>query len=165
MQWITLLSTLLGALVGVGSTILVERTRFSRDRRYHREEIRREAYASFLTELSRAYESLWSLGWGEYLMDQPRAAAARSILRDSGVYQARQRVVILAPQTVSAACNDAFDKLKAVRDALGAGGELESPEFRSADNAYKASVRDLLQVIRSDLQIQDPMQLPAETPR
>ena len=151
-----MVSTLAGTLVGVGSTLLVDRARFSRDQRQQWQQARREVYVDFLTEVSRTYESLWALGLGEYLGDQPRAAAARQILRTGEIYQARQRLVIVASWPVIEACEATFSDLKLVRDVLGAGNELGSPEFVEANKAFRSARERFLEAIRKDLGIDEP---------
>lgn len=153
MVWATLLATLAGGVLGVGSTLLVDQVRWQRDRRQQWERTRGEAYADFLTELSKSYESLWALGRGEYLEDQPRPAAARQILRTGGIYHARQRLVILAPLPVQTACERVFTDLKAVRDIIASDEGPESRTFREADRAFRASLRDFHTQIRQDLGI------------
>ncbi len=155
MVWTTLLATLAGAVLGVGSTLLVDQVRWQRDRHQRWERARGEAYADFLTELSKSYESLWALGRGEYLEDQSRPAAARQILRTGGVYHARQRLVILAPPSVQAACERVFTDLKAVRDIVGSDEGLESRNFGEVDAAFRSSLRDFHNQIRRDLGISD----------
>jgi hypothetical protein len=155
-DWSALAGTVVGASVGICSTLLVTQLqwRHQRDSRCH--ELRRETYVGFLTALNKAYETLWALSWGENASELPRAGAAREILRINEVYENRQRVLITGSRPVGDACDQAFRSLKEVRDVLGLGHNTNSPAFRAADDSYRAAVLKLDTVIRIDLAIPGP---------
>jgi hypothetical protein len=141
----------MGASVGIGSTMLVERVKWHRDREQRWHEVRRLTYVEYLTALNRAYETLWALAWGEYQADREQNAVAREILRSSEIYETRQRVLISAPSFVIDPCEVTFQRLKEVRDLLGVGTVIESGEFKRADMAFRNDLRIFITAVRRDL--------------
>lgn len=74
------LATLLGGgIIGAGSALLLDYAKSRRDENRQWQDSRREVYVVYLTELSKAYESLWALalGDGEALPDSMMTAARR----------------------------------------------------------------------------------------
>jgi hypothetical protein len=154
MEWSTLLATLVGGALGLSSSLLVDRSRSHRDRRDQWLRTRIEVYVDYLAELSRAYESLWALARGEYeSAAQDLNAAARLILRGGAIFQTRQRLLILASQSVTAAGDAAFNNLMQLRSVAGAGHRADSEEFRSANQSYRSSMDMLRAAIRSELDL------------
>jgi len=153
-EWSTLLATLVGGAVGVSSSFLLDRARSSRDRREQWQQSRLEVYVDYLTELSRAYESLWALARREYetAVDNPDATA-RLILRASSMFQTRQRLLILASQSVRAAGQNAFDDIMRLRSVVGSGVLAQSEDFKAANGSYRASVEGLRDAIRHELDL------------
>lgn len=158
MDWLASpLATLLGGgIVGAGSALLLDYIKSRRDLSRHWEDARREVYVDYLTELSKAYESLWALALGDH-EDSTRElnVAARQILRAGSLYQTRQRLKIVASAPVIRACDEAFDDLKTLRAIVGQGRDANSPEFLAANQVYRASVQRLHRAIRADLRIPD----------
>ena len=156
MDWSALAGTVVGASVGICSTLLVTKLQWRHQRHDRWYEVRRETYVGFLTALNKAYETLSALSWGEYASELPRSGAAREILRINEVYESRQRVLITGSRSVVDACDQAFRSLKEVRDVLGLGHDTDSQAFRMADDNYRAAVLKLDTVIRVDLAIPEP---------
>ena len=140
MEWSTLLAALVGGAVGLSSSLLVDRTRSHRDRREQWLRARLEVYVDYLAELSKAYENLWALARGEYeSAGQNPDAAARLILRTGAIFQTRQRLLILASQSVRTAGDVAFDDIMRLRSVVGSGNRADSPGFVSANKSYRSS--------------------------
>jgi hypothetical protein len=157
MDWSAIVGTIVGASLGICSTLLVSRMqwRHQQDGRWY--DIRRETYVDFLTAVNKSYEALWALGLGEYESSLPLLGASREILRSSGVYEARQRVIISAPQSVINACEEVFQRLKEVRDIIGNGHDADSREFKEVDGYYRLGILGLDKAIRADLHVRDPI--------
>lgn len=156
MDWATTpLATLLGGgIIGAGSALLLDSVKSRKDLQQRRQDARREVYVDYLAELSKAYESLWSLALGDYDdASQGPEVAARRIFRTGGIYQARQRLKIAASEPVIVACDAAFVNLKSFRTIVGSGASSSSPEFLAANEEYRTSVQALHQSIRIDLHI------------
>jgi hypothetical protein len=154
--WSTMLATLAGGTLGLSSSMLIDRTRSRRDRREQWLRIRLEVYVDYLAELSKAYEALWALARGEYEGAGTNVdAAARLILRGAAIFQTRQRLLILASPSVRSAGDVAFNHLMQLRSVVGTGSLADSPEFRSANQAYRASMDALREAMRAELDLPD----------
>jgi hypothetical protein len=156
MEWSTLLATLAGGAVALSSSLLVDRARSHRGQREQWLRTRLEVYVDFLAELSKAYESLWALAREEYeIVDRAPDAAARLILRSGGIFQTRQRLIILASQKVRSTGDMAFNDLMKARSVVGAGARSDSPEFKAANLSYRSSMDALREAIRGELNLPD----------
>ncbi|MCZ4607648.1 hypothetical protein O3S80_28580 [Streptomyces sp. Lzd4kr] len=60
MDWTTLAGTALGALVGIGSTLLADRARWRRDLADRTRQERRQIYVTVLTKYRLAYEDMYA---------------------------------------------------------------------------------------------------------
>lgn len=58
MEWISPVSTALGAVIGVGSTLLTDRFRWRRERAGQNLDVRRQMYADYTAALSRIRTAL-----------------------------------------------------------------------------------------------------------
>jgi hypothetical protein len=114
MDWGTLVSTGLGALFGAGSTmtanlIMVGRQRGDRDR-----DVARQAYVEYLGAISRTTGQLNALRQDGSLTGEDRMREAGRILTESGIYESRQRVLIISPQ-LNDPTEEAFKAMRALR--------------------------------------------------
>ncbi|MFF8868000.1 hypothetical protein ACF08B_38860 [Streptomyces sp. NPDC015139] len=75
MDWLAPVNTLIGAVIGVGSTLLADRHRWRRDRAALNQDTRRQAYAAFMTALSDVYQRLDELAHEEHPTQELRTAA------------------------------------------------------------------------------------------
>jgi hypothetical protein len=57
-DWSAPVSTLVGAMVGVGATMLADRSRWKRDQSRERIQLRRESYGSYLAAVIQAHEAM-----------------------------------------------------------------------------------------------------------
>jgi hypothetical protein len=159
MDWlVSPLATLLGGgVIGAGSALLLDSVKTRRALKQQWQDARREVYVAYLTELSKAYESLWALAWGDYEdQSSDKKASARRIFRVGELYQTRQRLKITASSRVIAACDEAYTNLRSFRAVVGGGTETDSSDFLSSNQAYRASVQVLQEEIRRELRIPDP---------
>ncbi|MBH5333463.1 hypothetical protein IHE55_01050 [Streptomyces pactum] len=151
MNWLTLISTLLGAVVGVGTTLLADRARWGRERQAQTLEHRRALYGEFLTTLNLAQESLFAVSYGRHPAELTRDLAARAAFGSHQVYAVRERLVLSGCEPVVAAADAAFHRLKEFRDVVGSGAAPTSPEVMEAITAYAAELRTLRHAMRDDL--------------
>jgi hypothetical protein len=149
------------AFVGAGSALLLDYAKSRRDESQQWQASRREVYVAYLTELSKAYESLWALTLGDIASHGNLVSAARQVLRDGELFQTRQRLKIIAPAPVIAACDTAYDQLRSLRGIVGEGTSADSSAFTNANQVYRDAVRRLHLEIRKDLRVPGP---PSEVP-
>ncbi|MFJ9767258.1 hypothetical protein ACIRUY_25895 [Streptomyces erythrochromogenes] len=153
MNWGALISTLVGAVIGVGSTLLADRVRWRRELEQRGKDSRRELYGQFLTALNEAAESLWVVGLGDR-----RAAGIerldellRAEVHRTGLYSLREQVMILATEDVRRVADQAVDRVREYRDCLISGSAGGSPEERTAMDAYKSTIKVLREAMRADM--------------
>jgi hypothetical protein len=159
MDWVVSpLATLLGGgIIGAGSALLLDSVKTRRALKQQWQDARTEVYVAYLTELSKAYESLWALALGDYENPSPdKKATARRIFRTGELFQTRQRLKITASSRVIVACDEAYVNLRQFRAVVSEGAESDSSEFLASNQVYRASVQVLQHEIRRELRIPDP---------
>jgi hypothetical protein len=89
---------------------------------------------------------------GEHAADATREMAARSAFRSAGVTHTREQVVLVAPESVVRAADEAFQRLRDLRDLIGQGQTL--PGYEPALMAYGDGLQALRDAIRKDLGVE-----------
>jgi hypothetical protein len=148
---LTLASTIVGALIGVGSTLLADRLRWSRDRSKGTFEARRQLYSDFLADLSLTRDAVRAAGRGYHDADVSRQQAANDAFRSANLYSRRYQVSISAPPGVVGAATATFRSLRRLRDVVAAGHDNESEEYVAERERYEASLTALIKRMRDDL--------------
>ena len=149
MSWIPVLATVVGAVVGLGSGLFIDRVRSRRDDSANWRTVRRETYVSYLSALHEANEAMRAVSLGEHAPDLTRMAAARAAFRAARVTMTREQVILLAPEPVIIAADAAFRSLRALRDQIGHGAGLADYEPVLED--YAGHLHALRDAIRRDL--------------
>ncbi|WP_369247460.1 hypothetical protein [Streptomyces sp. R41] len=152
MEWMTLAGPRFGALVGVGSTVVADRTRWRRDAGERARQERREIYWACLVTFRQAHEAMRAMATG----DQEREAAGldaavREAFRASGCNEARESAVICVPTEMVSAIDAAYYSLRRLRDVLASGSSLRSSACQEAREAHQQAVRDARAAMRIDL--------------
>jgi hypothetical protein len=117
MDWGTLAGTALGALLGAGSTMTADRTRWKREHFTRERSTRRELYGLYLKSLSLATHQLRDLRRSGLPHDE-RMRTAGEILSTSGAYESRYQMLITAPDALEEPVEQAFNCLRNLRDLL-----------------------------------------------
>jgi hypothetical protein len=153
MGWESAISTLLGAIIGVGSTLLADRARWRRELQQRTRDTRRELYGRFLTALNESSESLWVIGLGDRRQEEHDRLdeLLRAAVHRTGLYSYREQVMIVAADNVAHSADRAVDCVRAYRDCLIDGARSGSREERAAMGAYKASIKELRHEMRTDI--------------
>lgn len=151
MEWATLVGTGLGAVVGVGATVLGEHVRWQRTTRDSRLHDRRNMYADCLVSLRRAHEAMRLAADENHASPQERAARIRQAFQSSGCDEARERLVLTASDDVTAAIDASYHSLREVREALASGSPLTSEIYQSARQAHGDATRAARVVLRRRL--------------
>lgn len=100
MDWSASINTLIGAGIGVGSTLLADRFRWRRERVRINEEARRQVYSAFMGALSDTYQTLYEIARDGHSTDRPRATVAHDAFRAGNLYPLRYQLVLIAPWDV-----------------------------------------------------------------
>jgi hypothetical protein len=150
MDWSATLPALLGTILGASITLLADRIRWRRDQDQRQQESRKEAYAAYLASLHAASEAIRAVS----LADHPAEAltgAARDAFREAGLRSTREQLVLLAPESVVRVADDAFRALRELRDLVGDGHDLESPDYQLTLGRYHAALAASRNRMRADL--------------
>src|SRR4051812_39003393 len=111
MDWMPLLSTLTGAVIGITATLIADRNRWRREEARHASEVRREVYTEFVAALKAAGKEMGAAAWGDPMPGSAGDAAVRGAVRGPALYTASERLWLGAPPQVVAAGNEAFHGL------------------------------------------------------
>ncbi|MFG3252460.1 hypothetical protein [Streptomyces sp. NPDC048172] len=155
MEWISPVSTALGAGIGVGATLLADRLRWRREREDRALETRQQLYAEYSAALSRIRTALNEAANDPGLSGEERGARVRELFLAPGAYELRHQLAILAPQEVIAASSTAFKLLRDTRDRLVEGADAESAAYVGLEDAYDAAIAELRRVMRKDLGVSE----------
>jgi hypothetical protein len=151
MDWLAPINTLIGAGIGVGSTLLADRFRWHRERVRVNEEARRRIYSAFMGALSETYQTLYEITRDGNSRDEPRATAAYDAFRAGNLYPLRYQLVLIAPRDVVEPTNQAFWKVRTLRDLVATGATVDQKEFRQLLDEYIAAAEEAQVAMRKDL--------------
>jgi len=153
MDWTTLAGTALGALVGVGSTLLADRARWRRDLADRTRQERQQIYVTVLTKYRLAYEAMHAAAvTGRDQADAARETAVREAFRASGSDEARESSLICAPQEMSDVLESVYATLRDLQDVFAAGDPpLDSPELQERRLKHAEAVWAARAAMRRDL--------------
>ncbi|MEU6283080.1 hypothetical protein [Streptomyces sp. NPDC047028] len=153
MEWGTLAGTGIGALVGVGSTLLADRVRWRRDDADRARRERRDIYVTCLTKYRLAYEDMHTAATVH--RDGPHArreSAVREAFRASGCDEVRETALICAPEEMSAVIEDVYASLRELLEVFAAGEPaLGTPEFEESRLRHARAVWAARAAMREEL--------------
>lgn len=150
-QWIAVLGTALGAVIGIGSAFINDRVRWRREQDRDRLGVRRDLYASFIAALTEIHESMRAASGRDGLTAAGRRDAIRAIFHDGGLYQLRYQIGVLADQQVLDASEAAFQQMRDIRDTFAAGGRIGDPQYQEQRTAWGGVLRTLQHAMRDEL--------------
>ena len=85
-QWIAVLGTALGAIIGLGSAFANDRVRWNREQLKDRREVRRELYSAYIAALTEAHESMRAISRDEQLATAECAKAIHAKFQAGGLH-------------------------------------------------------------------------------
>ncbi|WP_369243797.1 hypothetical protein [Streptomyces sp. R41] len=153
MDWIPLLSTLTGAVIGIAATLIADRNRWRREETRHALDVRREVYTEFVSALKTAGEDMRAVALGDHMSESAREAAVREAFRATGLYTASERLWLVGPQQVVTAGNEAFHSLRRLRDAYARGATVGSAEDVPLIAQRRKAMAQMRDLMRKDLGI------------
>jgi hypothetical protein len=149
MQWATLVSAAVGAVIATASAAFLDRSRWHRERHERVVAVRRDLYGEYLAALSQARNAFRGLARDRETEQPARERFARESF--APCYSMRYQMSIMAPQAVLVASEETFRRLRDVRD-LAARGTLVGDEAYSGGRAeYEESLTRLRNAMRNDL--------------
>lgn len=153
MTWSALVSAAVGAVLALSGSLLVEVRRDRQQRRRDRRTEQRTSVIEFTLALNAALGALRDVARGSAEAGDRVSAAARAV-GDSGVYAARENLLISAAPQLLVAAEDAFHRLIGVRDAVRSGEGLDSLPYHDAYHSYADSLWRFRLAVRADLDVQ-----------
>ncbi|WP_344437869.1 hypothetical protein [Kitasatospora nipponensis] len=155
MDWGTLAGTALGGLLGVSSTLLVDRYRWRRDRDLRTENLRRQVYGEYLLALSRTRNQLRDIAHEMTLAPAERAQQVREAVRDGGAFEQRHQLRLAAPHHVLDLAERTHLALRTLRDCVAGGHTAADQRYQDDLTAYAAASRAMRDAMRHDLGVDD----------
>ena len=153
MDWMPLLSTLTGAVIGIAATLSADRNRWRREEARHVLEVRREVYTEYVSALKAAGEEIRAVALGDHRSEAARDAAVREAVRGTGIYTASERLWLVGPSQVVQAGNEAFHCLRALRDAYARGVAVGSADDQPLIQRRREAMAKMRRLMREDLGI------------
>ncbi|WP_055565143.1 hypothetical protein [Streptomyces atriruber] len=155
MEWISPVSTLLGAGIGIGATLLADRIRWRRESGERETATRRQLYAEYTAALSRVrtalHESAQPGGGRPVPGSEAHAREVRDGFLAPGAYEIRHQLAIIAPPDVVEAARCAFIALRTTRDRVIEGVTADSEAYAELEAGNDTAVAELRRVMRRDL--------------
>ncbi|WP_344535701.1 hypothetical protein [Streptomyces albiaxialis] len=136
-EWATLVGTALGAVMGVGATLVGEQVRWRRTTRDNKLQDRRNLYADCLVSFRRAHEGMRLAADEDHASPEARAARIRQVYRESGCDEARERLLLTATDEAASAINASYLSLREIREIFAAGSTVPSPDYAAARQAHR----------------------------
>lgn len=100
MEWLPLLSTLMGAAIGIAATLIADRNKWRREVARQALEVRRAAYTEYASALKDAGEEIRAVALGDHRSDAARDTAVREAFRATGLYTASEQLWLVGPPLV-----------------------------------------------------------------
>ncbi|MFI7104353.1 hypothetical protein ACIBK8_34060 [Streptomyces sp. NPDC050161] len=164
MDWLPLASAALGGLIGSGSTLMADRVRWRREtaertaERQRAEEERKQTnrhamYAEYLTALSRIRNGLREMAHDESASAAERSARLQKVFLESGAYELRSQLQLVAPESVVQHTEGAYKSLRRLRMAIEEGASFQDAAYLERRDHYHGQLGSLKQALRRDLSI------------
>jgi hypothetical protein len=149
MDWTNLVSAVVGAVIATLSAILLDRSRWRRERHDRLAEVRRTLYGEYLACLSQARNAFRALARDQEAGPAERARTARDGF--APCYALRYQMTITAAPTVVQASERAFRALRDIRDLVSKEVTAVGERYGEGRNGYEEALRELRSAMRQDL--------------
>ena len=147
-----MLSTVLGAVIGLGSALVGDRIRWRREQSDRWLSARREVYVGYLNALHEANQGMRAVSLGDVSSETTRDHAARAAFRRAGVNQAQEHLVLIASEPVIQAAVETSAALRQLRDRIRTGqNHHTSADYRAEFEVFSDRLHALRNAIRHDL--------------
>jgi hypothetical protein len=150
MQWTSLVATALGAIIAFSGSTLAEFIRSRRDERRNRTQTKHQVAIDFILAANRAHGLLRRVAW-QRMEPSQLEKAARDAVGNSGLYDAREQMLISAPPGMALATEKAFFSIMAIRDTIASSSRLDSPAYRQAQKVFDQAIWAVRQAAREDI--------------
>ncbi|MFE3217653.1 hypothetical protein [Streptomyces antimycoticus] len=151
MQWITLISTIVGAAIATGSAMLLDRQRWKRECLARDTQTRRTLYGDYLASLSEARHACGNVARDPGMESSTRRTTAREAF--GPCIGLRYQMTISAPSRVVDASEKAFRSLRDLRDRVMEGVLAAEPVYLEGRRSYDDALAVLRARMREDLRV------------
>ena len=150
MQWYSLVATALGAVIAFSGSALSEVIRSRRDDRRNSVQTKHQAAIEFILSANRAHSRLRLVARNPVEPSQLEEAA-REAVGSSGLYDAREHMLISASPGMAFATEKAFFSVMGIRDTIMSNSHLDSPAYLQARKDFDQAIWGVRQAARKDI--------------
>ncbi|RRQ86327.1 hypothetical protein [Streptomyces griseofuscus] len=151
MDWGSIVSTSLGAVIGIASTLATDQIRTRRGREDKDQAARQQLYGDYLAALARTRNQLRMAARPTGLPDEERLRRAAEAFHEGNAYELRYQIAVVAPREVVEASTAAFRSLRDLRDLVETGALHTSEDYVQARNRWELLLAELRIAMRRDL--------------
>jgi hypothetical protein len=149
-QWTTLLATLVGAAIAMGTSLVVQARKDRNDLAAEWRRTRREMYLTFLSGLARARNELLALSKKSDMTEAEHDETARQLF--APCYEQRHHLEVVAPPEVAEATLAYFRAVRGLRNIVAAGKGVTDPVWKANSTQVKRTLETVQEAMRDDLQ-------------
>ncbi|GAA3480264.1 MULTISPECIES: hypothetical protein [Streptomyces] len=149
MSWITVVSTVAGAVIALSSALVIERRRDLRETRREWRTSRRDLYSAYLSALAKARSELWAIARDRSRSAEERSRAARACFTDC--YELRYQFEVFAPRAVVEPALLYFRRVRDLRDAVADGLLHGMPEYEHHAAQVLEALTRVRDAMRADM--------------
>ncbi|MEU1660674.1 hypothetical protein ABZ527_31825 [Streptomyces griseofuscus] len=151
MDWGPLVSTSLGALIGIASTLATDQIRTKRGREDKEQAARQQLYGDYLAALARTRNHLRMAARPTGLSVEERARRAAEAFHEGNAYELRYQIAVVAPRAVVETSTAVFRSLRDLRDRVEEGALHTSQDYIQARDRWELLLAELRMAMRRDL--------------
>ena len=150
MDWLTILATVTGGAAALLGTVLAHSLSSREQRKRSSSTARRDSYVAYLVALDAAFSRLRQLADPD---DPPEnlTVQVRRAFGEAGVYEARERLLLVGNPAVLGPAEQVLRRLGDVRSAVRNGVKLRTRPFHDVYHPYAEALWRLRVAIRQDL--------------
>lgn len=145
-------ATALGAIIAFSGSTLSESIKHKREESRGQIQAKHQISIDFILAANSAHSRLREVT-SKTLEVSQLPTAARDAVGSSGIYDAREQVLISAPPEMVLAAERTFQSVIIIRDIVSDGSKLDSPSYRQAFNAFAQAIWTFRQAVRVELGI------------
>ena len=150
-DWGTLAGTAVGAVLGVSTTLLGERSRWRRESTSRERAAKQQLYGEYLAALWLTRHRLRDLKRSIGLSREERIKQAGEILESANAFQLLYQMHIMAPESLGAVADQTFLKLRHLRDRFDEPDVSIDPDWSATQGALGEALEALQRAMRLDL--------------
>ncbi|MDQ0991644.1 hypothetical protein [Streptomyces sp. V3I7] len=152
MQWTAIVATAFGAVIGVVSTLTVDRVRWGRELSERDRDAMRTSYALYVEALTQAHDDITQVSRDPGPSAAERAESVRTVIGRHGVYAKQHQLELTSPMIVVRLALKAAHELAGYRDSVISGYTRADAECTAARAAYREARYSLIDAMRSSLE-------------